>query len=81
MTKPMQVYGGIWMGRDDKAQISDVRISLLEMINQHGSITQAAKSVGVSYKTAWEALDTMQNLSGEALVESLTGGKGGGVRG
>jgi len=66
------------MGRDDNAQISDVRISLLEMINQHGSITQAAKSVGVSYKTAWEALDTMQNLCGEALVESLTGGKGGG---
>ena len=66
------------MGRDDDAQISDVRISLLEMISQYGSITQAAKAVGISYKTAWEALDTMQNLCGEVLVESLTGGKGGG---
>jgi len=74
----MQVYGGIWMGRDENAQISDVRISLLEKIDESGSITQAAKAVGISYKTAWDAVDAMKNLSGDALVESLTGGKGGG---
>jgi len=74
----MQVYGGIWMGRDEDAQISDVRISLLEKIGESGSITQAAKAVGISYKTAWDAVDAMKNLSGEALVESLAGGKGGG---
>jgi len=74
----MQVYGGIWMGRDEDAQISDVRISLLEKIDESGSITQAAKAVGISYKTAWDAVDAMKNLSGDALVESLTGGKGGG---
>ena len=45
MVKPMQVYGGIWMGSDDNAQISDVRISLLEKIGEYGSITQAAKEV------------------------------------
>ena len=74
----MQVYGGIWMGSDDNAQISDVRISLLEKIGEHGSITQAAKEVGISYKTAWDAVDAMKNIFGESLVESLTGGKGGG---
>ncbi len=78
MSMTMQVYGGIWMGRDDDAQISDVRIALLEKIGDYGSITQAAKAVGISYKTAWDALDAMKNLSGEALVESLSGGKGGG---
>jgi len=78
MNMAMQVYGGIWMGRDQDAQISDVRISLLEKIGETGSITQAAKAVGISYKTAWDAVDAMQNLSGEALVESLSGGKGGG---
>ena len=78
MNMSMQVYGGIWMGRDEDAQISDVRISLLEKIGESGSITQAAKAVGISYKTAWDAVDAMKNLSGEALVESLTGGKGGG---
>jgi len=78
MSKTMNVYGGIWMGRDEDAQISDMRISLLEKIGESGSITQAAKTVGVSYKTAWDAVDAMKNLSGDALVESLTGGKGGG---
>lgn len=78
MVTAMQVYGGIWMGRDEDAQISDVRISLLERIDQTGSITQAAKAVGISYKTAWDAVDAMQNISGESLVESLSGGKGGG---
>lgn len=78
MDKAMQVYGGIWMGCDESAQISDVRISLLEKIDESGSITQAAKAVGISYKTAWDAVDAMKNLSGDVLVESLTGGKGGG---
>ncbi|MGC2458187.1 MAG: TOBE domain-containing protein [Gallionellaceae bacterium] len=78
MVTAMQVYGGIWMGRDEDAQISDIRISLLEKIGETGSITQAAKVVGISYKTAWDAVDAMQNISGESLVESLSGGKGGG---
>ena len=78
MFMSMQVYGGIWMGRDEDAQIGDVRISLLEQIGATGSITQAAKAVGISYKTAWDAVDAMKNLSGAALVDSLSGGKGGG---
>jgi molybdate transport system regulatory protein len=76
--KPIQVFGGIWMGRNEDSKISDVRISLLEQIGETGSITRAAKAVGISYKTAWEAVDVMNNLSGDALVESATGGKGGG---
>ena len=34
--------------------------------------------MGMSYKAAWDAIDTMNNLAGEPLVERLTGGKGGG---
>ena len=78
MDTAMQVYGGIWMGRNEDAQISDLRISLLEQIGECGSITQAAKLVGISYKTAWDALDAMKNISGDMLVESASGGKGGG---
>ena len=42
MDKSMQVFGGIWMGKNDDSKISDVRISLLEKIGEYGSITQAA---------------------------------------
>ncbi|MGK5044601.1 TOBE domain-containing protein [Janthinobacterium sp. GB4P2] len=54
------------------------RVELLGAIAECGSITQAAKLVKMSYKAAWDAIDAMNNLAGEPLVERLTGGKGGG---
>lgn len=54
------------------------RIALLVKIAECGSITQAAKSIKMSYKAAWDAIDQMNNLAGEALVERVSGGKGGG---
>ncbi|MWU56387.1 LysR family transcriptional regulator, partial [Escherichia coli] len=54
------------------------RIALLAAIGATGSITAAAKAVGLSYKAAWEAVDAMNNLAGVALVVRSTGGKGGG---
>jgi molybdate transport system regulatory protein len=57
------------------------RIRLLEAIEQHGSITRAAKAVPVSYKAAWDALDAMNNLAEHPLVERSAGGRqGGGTR-
>lgn len=78
MAMNMQVLGKVWLGQGDEAVLGDVRISLLEQIEQTGSITRAAKAVGISYKTAWDSVDAMKNLAGEPLVESLSGGKGGG---
>lgn len=54
------------------------RIDLLRAVAEHGSITAAAKAVGLSYKAAWDAIDTMTNLAGEPLVLRSTGGRGGG---
>ncbi|WP_232071799.1 TOBE domain-containing protein [Paraburkholderia pallida] len=54
------------------------RIALLAAIRETGSITGAAKAVGMSYKGAWDAIDAMNNLAGETLVVRATGGKGGG---
>ena len=52
-------------------------MELLTKIAECGSITQAAKSIKMSYKAAWDAVDQMNNLAGEPLVERVTGGKGG----
>lgn len=54
------------------------RIALLAQIAQLGSITHAAKAAGMSYKTAWDAIDELNNLSDRPLVERSVGGKGGG---
>lgn len=56
----------------------DKRIDILRQIGAGGSISQAARAVGVSYKAAWQALDTLTNLAGVPLVERAVGGVGGG---
>lgn len=54
------------------------RIALLEAIGKTGSITAAAKAVGLSYKGAWDAVNAANNLADAPLVERSTGGAGGG---
>jgi molybdate transport system regulatory protein len=59
-------------------EASDKRIDILRRIGQAGSISEAARGAGVSYKAAWQALETLANLAGTPLVEKAVGGSGGG---
>ncbi|MBP2196941.1 molybdenum-dependent transcriptional regulator [Pantoea cypripedii] len=54
------------------------RIELLKRIQETGSISQGAKLAGISYKSAWDAINEMNQLADQTLVERATGGKGGG---
>ncbi len=54
------------------------RVALLEAIRDSGSMTRAAKAVGISYKTAWDRVQDMSNVSAQSLVERSAGGAGGG---
>jgi molybdate transport system regulatory protein len=58
--------------------LGDTRIRLLEAIDVCGSISQAAKDVPLSYKAAWDAVDAMNNLAEQPLVERVVGGRHGG---
>jgi len=75
---PIEVAGSVWFRSGEATLGGAVRIALLAAIQQTGSITGAAKAVGMSYKAAWDAIDTMNNLAGTTLVVRATGGKGGG---
>ncbi|WP_225785012.1 TOBE domain-containing protein [Xenophilus sp. Marseille-Q4582] len=57
---------------------TDKRIEILRGIGRTGSISQAARDAGVSYKAAWQAVATLTNLAGVPLVERVVGGAGGG---
>ncbi|RYF83300.1 MAG: LysR family transcriptional regulator, partial [Comamonadaceae bacterium] len=57
---------------------ADKRIDILRGIGRTGSISQAAREAGVSYKAAWQAVATLTNLAGVPLVERVVGGAGGG---
>jgi len=61
-----------------KPFLLEKRIRLLHAIEEHGSISKAAKAVPMSYKSAWEAVDAMNALSPEPIVHRETGGKEGG---
>ncbi len=76
--KTIKISGSLSLGISEQSMLSDKRIALLEQISTSGSISQAAKTVGLSYKGAWDAVDAMNGMFGEPLVVSVTGGKGGG---
>lgn len=53
-------------------------LELLERIDREGSITAAAAAMGMSYKVAWQAVESLNNRAGQPLVERQAGGSGGG---
>ncbi|DAB32371.1 MAG TPA: molybdenum-dependent transcriptional regulator, partial [Sulfurospirillum sp. UBA11407] len=70
--------GRLWITKDSKNFLGRGRVVLLEQIQKTGSIHAAAKAMKMSYKSAWDAVDAMNNLSDTPLVERVSGGKGGG---
>lgn len=53
-------------------------VNLLKAIDEHGSINQAAKQMGLSYKGAWQILEKANNLAPKILISTATGGSHGG---
>lgn len=57
------------------------KIDLLEAIGKTGSITAAARTLGMSYRRAWLLVDTMNRCFRQPVVQAETGGRrGGGTR-
>ncbi len=54
------------------------KIDLLEAIEKKGSISGAARDLGLSYRRAWQMVSAMNTCFQDLLVESAKGGKGGG---
>jgi molybdate transport system regulatory protein len=76
--RPFHVGGRFWLSIGNAGVLGQERIALLESIAEQGSITRAAKALGISYKAAWDAVDAMNNLTPTPVVETTTGGRGGG---
>ena len=70
--------GSVWLTVGGENLAGPSRIGLLRAVAEQGSITKAAKAFGMSYNAAWDAIDQMNQLAREPLVERRTGGRGGG---
>jgi molybdate transport system regulatory protein len=57
------------------------KIALLEAIEETGSITAAAKHLGMSYRRAWLLMDSINHSLKRPAVDTAVGGeRGGGTR-
>lgn len=74
----MKVKANIWIEIDKKVALSLWRVRLLEAIEETGSISAAASKMGISYRRAWEKIQECEERLGTKLVETQTGGSGGG---
>ena len=74
----LQWRGRIWLEGAEGTFLGHGRVVLLERIKEHGSISQAARSMEMSYKHAWDLLESMNRQAACKLVEKVRGGKSGG---
>lgn len=74
----MKLDGRFWLTKDEKSFLGSGRIELLKRIETTGSMNAAAKDMKMSYKAAWERVNSMNELAEKPLIERKTGGKGGG---
>jgi len=64
--------------KGDDIAIGPGKVDLLEAIGATGSITAAAKQLGMSYRRAWLLIDTMNRCFKTPIVEAEAGGRSGG---
>lgn len=64
----------------DQIALGPGKVALLEEIERSGSISKAARKLGLSYRRAWTLVDTMNKTFESYLVRGSAGGeKGGGA--
>ena len=74
----LEVRSKIWIEIGGEPVFGRGRRFLLEAIDAQGSINQAAKEAGVSYRKALSHIQAMEQRLGIALVVRQTGGRNGG---
>ena len=72
------VKSKVWLEKDGKLLMGWGRATLLERIDQLGSISAAARSMKLAYRNAWLWVEAMNRLATHPLVEKSAGGSRGG---
>ncbi|WP_318308690.1 winged helix-turn-helix domain-containing protein [Flagellimonas crocea] len=69
-----------WIDIDGRKFFGPGRAELLMMIDKNGSLSKAAKEMGMSYRKAWSMVEDMNQRGNRPYVELHKGGtKGGGA--
>jgi len=62
----------------EESAIGPGKIALLERMRDTGSLSQAARELKMSYRRAWQLLDSLNQSFVDPVVITAVGGKGGG---
>ncbi len=68
----------VWLEKDGEFLLGEGSAKLLASLEEYGSLSKAARHLCISYKKAWKIINDIEKLTGEILIESKRGGKGGG---
>ena len=63
---------------DEDSWIGPGKVRLLELIDEHGSISAAGRAMNMSYKRAWDLVAELNRIFGSPVAKAQTGGKTGG---
>jgi len=74
----MQARANFWIEEAGQVVLSTWRVRLLEAVAETGSISAAATKMGISYRRAWDKIHESEERLGVKLVDTQTGGVGGG---
>jgi len=73
-----RIKSRIWIESEDNVLLGEGRVHLLKAIQETGSLSKAAKSLNISYKKAWQMLDSVNKSAKKPVTINSVGGKGGG---
>ena len=73
-----KVNGSLWIEGDGQRFFGPGPVELMEHIAETGSISQAARKMGMSDKKAWELINNLNSMTAQPLVITSTGGEKGG---
>ena len=62
----------------DGHSVGPGKVQLLEAVRELGSISEAARSMGMAYRHAWEMIDDMNQCFRSPVVTGTSGGRAGG---
>lgn len=73
-----KIKSRIWIEYENHVLLGEGRVQLLKAIDDTGSLSRAAKSLNISYKKAWDLIDSVNKSAKKPVIQTSTGGKGGG---
>lgn len=73
-----KIKSRLWIEADGNVLLGEGRVHLLNAIEKTGSLSKAAKSIGISYNKAWSLIDAVNKNAEKQVITTSIGGKGGG---